>query len=318
MASITTTAGTLGATLIGVLFSAILYGVTSLHTFSYFKLNRTDPAYMKLAILTLWTLCTVHQAFVMHILYTYAVLDFGHLENLEIWSLVAQIPVTGLIRLIVKCLFCLQVWRLSGKKWYLMPTLAGIFLSTGEQGTITLRYAHQARRIASSIVFFKKGLTFDNFLSVARASWLLYVSFGCDAVSDILLSTTLVILLRNRRTGFRSTDSVIRSLSIYSVCIAVLTSFFSISCVIVYVTMPNTLAFMAIYFNLPGLLTNALLAGLNARVHLRQAVHSRGEIISIPIAIAHSLGAMVPRSASEAFQVVYHGDKSCQLPMDES
>lgn len=62
---------------------------------------------------------------------------------------------------------------------------------------------------------------------------------------------------------------------LYGINTGALTSLCEVACLIAYVTMPNNLIFIAIFFVLPKLLLNALLATLNARVSLQESRRSK-------------------------------------------
>ncbi|OCH89008.1 hypothetical protein OBBRIDRAFT_43375 [Obba rivulosa] len=296
-----TTDNTLGAVLIGVIVSAVLYGVTTVQTYIYYERNVADPVYLKLAIFVLWLLNTLHEVLITDTLYTYAISEFGHLDKLNIWSLVAHIPVAGTADCLIRCLFCLRVWKLSDKNWYpTIPVLFSIFTS-----------------LAGGIALFAKCLSSNNLGAFGTVSWVIVCAFGSDVVSDILLASSLFAILRNRRTGFQSTDSVIRSIMLYSIGVALLTTLSSILCVVMYITMPRTLIFIAVYFVVPGILMNSLLVGYNSREHLRHTIMRAGELITIPISDGCSLHIRTPPDAAEDVQAHSHsGDDPKMYPID--
>ncbi|EMD37549.1 hypothetical protein CERSUDRAFT_114186 [Gelatoporia subvermispora B] len=301
---------TVGAVLIGVVVAAVLYGTTTMQTLTYYERSPNDPVYIRFAVFVLWLLSTVHQALITQTLWTYAVTEFGRLNQLETWcvkytlqvklrlreleqsirGIVAHIPITGAIDCIIRCLFCLSVWRLNDKKLYpTIPVLLSILFSVGKHqvfgdahSPIRRGYLTQCLIVvAGSIALFVKCIPFDNFTAFTSVSWVLLCALGSNVVADILLASSLAIMLRTRRTGFRNTDSVIRNITWYGVVVALLTTLMSMLCIITYETMPKTLVIMSIYFTTPGLMLNALLTGYNSRKNLRQMIVNAGDLVTI-------------------------------------
>ncbi|KAH9831929.1 uncharacterized protein C8Q71DRAFT_778649 [Rhodofomes roseus] len=74
-------------------------------------------------------------------------------------------------------------------------------------------------------------------------------------------------ILRQSRTGIANTDYILGRLTIYSISIGLLTCFCTLLCIILYALLPPSrkFAFVAVYFILPKLLLNSMLATLNVR-----------------------------------------------------
>ncbi|KAI0921867.1 hypothetical protein AcV7_007997 [Taiwanofungus camphoratus] len=122
-----------------------------------------------------------------------------------------------------------------------------------------------------------KGFAFHSFSDFANSS----VGLGAAAFADVLIATSLCVLLRRCRTGFSRTDSVVRTLIVYSVNTGALTSLCAIASLVTYAVMPDSYVFLAIYFVLPELLLNSLLATLNARSSLRE--RNAGSLVPISL-----------------------------------
>ncbi|KAI0939161.1 hypothetical protein AcV5_000654 [Taiwanofungus camphoratus] len=177
------------------------------------------------------------------------------------WSITAHVLVAALNDVIVRGLFCRRVWKLSGRNLLLM---ACIVLSS------LLSFAGL---LACTI----KGFAFHSFSDFANSS----VGLGAAAFADVLIATSLCVLLRRCRTGFSRTDSVVRTLIVYSVNTGALTSLCAIASLVTYAVMPDSYVFLAIYFVLPELLLNSLLATLNARSSLRE--RNAGSLVPISL-----------------------------------
>jgi len=107
--------GTYGAMLIGVFISAILFGLTNLQMFIYFKEYPRDVIWNKLSVGWLWVLDALHLAFCLHMLYWYLVTNYlNPIVLLDVvWSFKAQIMVDAIVVISVHTLYTIRVWKLN-------------------------------------------------------------------------------------------------------------------------------------------------------------------------------------------------------------
>ncbi|KAF5367211.1 hypothetical protein D9757_012212 [Collybiopsis confluens] len=70
----------LATILIGFTLATILYGITVIQTYLYYKSYPKDQIWLKLFVAALWILDTLTTILVAHSIYTYTVLDFGDPE----------------------------------------------------------------------------------------------------------------------------------------------------------------------------------------------------------------------------------------------
>ncbi|CCM04218.1 uncharacterized protein FIBRA_06385 [Fibroporia radiculosa] len=250
-------APTLGACYIGTVFAAILYGVTNVQTYMYYKRYKRDPTILKFLVFILWVLDGLHQAFITHAFYNYAIIDFADplAAMVPEWSVMAHVFVGSTSDTIVRGLFCQRVFLLSGRNYLITVAIA--------IGTLVV--------FGSSYAFGIKGFSLSDYFDLTSITWFIYTSLISGIVTDLLIATSLCVLLSQRRTAFNRTNSVIRLLMIYSINTGALTTICSIICLVIYATKPisTKFVFIAVYFVLPKLYLNSLLATLNARQSLR-------------------------------------------------
>lgn len=127
-------------------------------------------------------------------------------------------------------------------------------------------------------------MSLTDYFDLTKITWFIYTSLILSVVADLLIAGSLCVLLSQRRSGFARTNSAIRMLMVYSINTGALTSICAIVCLTIYAAMPNEtkFTFIAIYFVLPKLLLNSLLATLNARHSLRERTHT-GPNVSFPM-----------------------------------
>jgi len=118
--------------------------------------------------------------------------------------------------------------------------------------------------------------------SIQQYSWGIYTWFAADMIADITIAVSQCRILWKYRSGIRykRTDYVVNTLMVYSVNTCLLTGLESILFVVTFVALPTTWVSIGLYCFQSKLITNAVLASLNARSSLRerlsQPVHGSG------------------------------------------
>ncbi|KAI0941075.1 hypothetical protein AcV7_002722 [Taiwanofungus camphoratus] len=214
---------------------------------------------------------SLHMALVTHSVYVSVITNFGDPQAAAIpsWTLKAHVLVTALSDVTVRGLICWRVWVLSEGNWILtaVDCLSTLVAFGGS--------------CAFAVITFMK---IDNLFNLSSISWILYMSFGSGVAADVLLTTSLCMLLRRCQNGCSSTSSIVRLLMLYTINTGALTSLCAISCLVTYATLPDNLIFMSLFFILPKLLFNSLLATLNAR-HGFQEIRSKSRPITMSTAL---------------------------------
>ncbi|KAF9048841.1 hypothetical protein BJ165DRAFT_1063025 [Panaeolus papilionaceus] len=239
---------TLGAVFIGNVVAAVLYGITSLQTYIFFRGNRRDRPLFKFLIFFLWCLDTLHICLMTHGIYHYLITNFNNIGAISrpTWSLLGQVIVTCLSDLIVRSVFARRIWILSGKNKYLLIAIitTSLFVfAFAARGFIDASYSKM----------------------VENESWLLYAALGGSVVADVIITASLCTLLSRSRTGVKSSDSLVHILMAYTINTALLTSICATACFVTFAIWSHQFVFMGIYFALSKLYINSLLALLNTR-----------------------------------------------------
>ncbi|KAH8115799.1 hypothetical protein DFH11DRAFT_1306223 [Phellopilus nigrolimitatus] len=227
----------LGVMYIGVSLSGILYGVSFAQTWYYYDRYNNDPWPLKIL---------------------YLVTNFAKTQELDnfIWSLAAEVLFNGLIGLMVQSFFTYRIYQLSNRNILLtgivlLPVLA-VF--------------------GTSFAYTIKALFLE---TLAEAAALKNLSMAVNilaAAGDILITLSMVSLLRRTRTGLRRADAMANKLIAYSLNTGLLTSICAILSLVTITALPTTLVYTCFYFILGRVYTNSLLATLNDRRLLQRAV----------------------------------------------
>ncbi|GJE93654.1 hypothetical protein PsYK624_098140 [Phanerochaete sordida] len=258
---------TLGAALMGGFTAAIVYGITTLQTFLFFRGRSHNNKWMSLTVAGLWIVNSAHMALVIHPIYWYAVtkyLDPFAIGNI-VWSVSAGIVFTAVNDVVVRGWFVYRIYVLSHyKKWAALPlallciVLFGVTLATGVK-------AYQTK-------------TYTNF---EKIHWLLDTDLSLVFVADVVIAIILCFLLAMARakTINRRTESYINILILYTINTGLLTSMLSLACLITFVTMPFNYVFLSLYFPMANLYANSLLASFN----MRDSFRAESTTYSVPL-----------------------------------
>ncbi|KAL6303138.1 hypothetical protein BKA93DRAFT_789474, partial [Sparassis latifolia] len=293
----------LGVVFLGNIGAAIFYGITSVQTFVYYQHSQTDTILLKIMVFALWILDGVHLAFITSGVYTYAISDFADpIRLLTItWTMMAHILTTSIIELIVRCLFCQRVWRLGSKK------------STGLAVLCLTIFVSNLVSSVSTAGFAIRGFMTVDFVRLTALSWVFYTGFSCGIVADGLTTISICVLLKKRRSGFsRTTDSALRVLMLYSINTGSLNCMCMIACLVTYATMSTPFTTLAIYFMLPKLSLNALLATFNARQSLYKS-RADAVVSAIPLTTMNVSSGVTNDEHSQRFVGKMYNDKDLKI-----
>ncbi|KIJ31973.1 hypothetical protein M422DRAFT_266203 [Sphaerobolus stellatus SS14] len=115
-----------------------------------------------------------------------------------------------------------------------------------------------ATTISVSIVReFAKAHQFDSAIIIWLAS---------SSLADIIITSTLVWSLRNRKTGHSETDDVVNRITVLTIQSGAITTLFALLDFVLFLAIPNSTANFLVGFPLSKLYSNSLLSTLNARV----------------------------------------------------
>ncbi|KAK0475982.1 hypothetical protein EDD18DRAFT_1216353 [Armillaria luteobubalina] len=240
----------LGVPYIGNLFEAMLYGITLMQTFLYFRNQRSDPWYFKVLVNTTNLIMSANA------LYHYMISNYMNPASLQIpvwWGLMY---VTTTIGLLVRTFYTMRIYILSRRNKVLTGVFITLILEVFVNGTLGL----------------VNGVTFEVFIE--KDLWIMYLSLSSITTADVSIAIALCCLLRANRTGFKRTDSMVRTLMIYSINVGALSALTTTTTLItvnlyIFTLFPTSLIYLGVFLSLGKLYSNSLLASLNVRDSVR-------------------------------------------------
>ncbi|KAH9856002.1 hypothetical protein C2E23DRAFT_874559 [Lenzites betulinus] len=104
-----------------------------------------------------------------------------------------------------------------------------------------------------------------SFAAEAAFAWLVTAGYSCAFCADVVLTSSLIWVLHHRRTGFKSTDSTINILIVYTVNTGLLTGIISLLSLIFSLVYPDKLIYIGLSIVSAKCYVNSVLAVLNSR-----------------------------------------------------
>ncbi|KAF7306226.1 hypothetical protein MIND_00413100 [Mycena indigotica] len=261
---------TIGALLVGTLASGILFGINTTQNYVYYRRFPQDPRMIKWLVTIVWVMEFVHIFCISHVLYTYAVVNYGNplifLDKIPP-TLALTILLGTVNTALVEAFFVFRIWTLAQnnlKFFKLVPLVLCV--------TITL---------------FVAGTTADTVLSIqaanipafnARFDWLLVVPNSLNVFNDGSITISLItLLLLTRKGGFAKTAMMLDQLIKWTLETGLITGIFSCLSLIFCVRQPNDFIWVSLQVVKARLFANSLMASLNSRDNLREMTRSTAD-----------------------------------------
>ncbi|KAF9235396.1 hypothetical protein BU15DRAFT_78070 [Melanogaster broomeanus] len=265
---VTTVATVYGAILLGTCFACILTGIVMVQVVLYFKLYPGDFSGTKFLVFAIWALDLTHTILIIAAVWESVIVGFNQPQNMDV------IPSSlGQLQL------CSHSWFIVSsrtefenvgnnfmcgpransfvvtKKWYIAAPL--VFLAF-------LRL-FAACVSTAEIVILKR---YSEFIK-PYPSWVFTTGVTLSASVEFIITTTMIIFLRSRKTGFINMNHIINTLVLYTLETGGITCLVTIASLIAWVVMRHNLIFLGMHFAIAKLYANSLLATLNTRKRLR-------------------------------------------------
>ncbi|KAF8179552.1 hypothetical protein K438DRAFT_2021603 [Mycena galopus ATCC 62051] len=246
---------TMGSMLLGVILSAVLYGISLLQSLFYFTRYQRDTWQLKALVASTVFLDTMHLCFVIHTVYYYLILNYHSHEALQgmVWSVSLEALPTGITAGLVQSFYAYRVWRMSNHNIFLTGIILLLVLACAGCGTVWVVLALQAR----------------TYVHLLKISPLTITINALSTSADIIITSTLCFMLHRTRPVYLGTETMINRLILFTINTGLLTSFCAVASLISLIVSPKTLIYASFYFCIGRLYSNALLASLNARNIIR-------------------------------------------------
>ncbi|TFY53030.1 hypothetical protein EVJ58_g9676 [Rhodofomes roseus] len=262
---------TLGAILLGLVFSSTFFGVTLLQTYQYYDRYWSDTLWLKLFVALIFVLDVVQIITVIHSNWWYLIQNYAMPQSLSMvpWSLGLEVGITTSIGLLVQGFFAMRVYILS----------RGNHIVTGSILTLTLA------QFILGVYYAGRGQQTKLVATIAQITWASTASLACSIAGDAIITGAMCYYLHLSRSGIRRTDKLIDIMIVYCVNTGLLTTcvfttvrgqqhseiahLWSVLTLAQSEVVSNTYWDTMFYFLISKCYVNSTLATLNAREKLR-------------------------------------------------
>ncbi|KAJ2913662.1 hypothetical protein MD484_g6762, partial [Candolleomyces efflorescens] len=247
---------TFGALMIGGIIATLFCGITQAQVFVFFKMYPNDRFTLKLLVLAVWLLDTLHTVFITHSLWDHLIEHFGDASRIDWvpWSLALTIALTAVLTFGVHWFFIYRIYKLSDNNIWLCIPLG----------------AMACARVAFACLTTVKLVTLRSLTEFVRLyTWSFTSGLTLSSVLDIFITALMCWLLRRRQNKNSSMNYVLDALMLYTFENGALTMAATCMSLITWLTMPHNLIFMAIHFVISKFYANSLLTTLNTRQNLK-------------------------------------------------
>ncbi|KAM5546212.1 hypothetical protein V8D89_000338 [Ganoderma adspersum] len=269
----------LGCIIIGLIMSSILYGITVLQTYIYYRENPKDLVRVKVLVSVFHTLPkppfsptrdvnvkvgvvffldTVASASITAGAFIFFVNDFGRQATLVNTppSLALETGANALIATLTQFFFAYRLYIVSRKNKVLVTVIIVLaILSLGPA--------------AWTAAFFLGASSLFN-LGLPKVRAIASLATGLPAICDILIAYGLCYYLHTSRSGFKKSDTVIDRLMLYTIECGALTAVCQTCIMVTFAALPGRIIFIPFQLVVGKLYCNALLASLNVRWRIRE------------------------------------------------
>jgi len=244
----------IGVLLIGIFFNTYLYGLVTYQFITYYTSKFNDPTWIRGIVGTLFALDTVHSCVAVYAAWETCVTNFnnpGFFAAVS-WTIPFTACATALAAFLSQIFLAHRVLILTKNK-----ILTGVILTLSCLGFFFGLYAGTYSGILHEVAKFGP-------LSPFVTCWL-----GFQTAADVMITTVLIYTLKNARTGFHRTDTIINRLIRGAVQTGFFASIFALFDLFSFMLRRQTYLYAMFAYPIGRIYTNTLLDTLNCRNNLK-------------------------------------------------
>ncbi|GJE93073.1 hypothetical protein PsYK624_092320 [Phanerochaete sordida] len=279
-----------GAALMLVCVTFMLFGTLTTQAYFYAHTYKSDHYALRIFVAGIWVLEIIHTAFCLHFVYVYFVLDLDDpLELLIIpWSIGGSLLLELGIIGICQGFYLLRLWRLSNRNLIVVGIPSILLLAHLAGGFASLAYMPILK-------------TWPAFNAHRASQILIYVSLSLSAFVDTQLVVLVIFYLRKHMARFRRSRGTLQTLTFLTVGTGAITIIGSLSVILLFAFMHNSLTYGAMMQIMSKLYGNSVFGFLNARQHLRSCMQADAAE-SVPVRLTDA------QNRSDDKEQVYRSD----------
>ncbi|KAH9841050.1 uncharacterized protein C8Q71DRAFT_436103 [Rhodofomes roseus] len=190
---------TYGGSLASCQIMLVFYGISVLQTYLYFLRYEKDHPLLKLLVLALFILSTIHAAFVCHTVWHYLIFSYTDVDLLldGEWSVYVATAVGVCACFLVQSFFARTIYTLLRGKWRMLVTTI----------TVTLFLAQLGFGVALAVKLFQ---IWDLYLLKEAVDSTMIPMFCSRMASDAVFTITLCVVLYDTSTDSNYSSGSVR------------------------------------------------------------------------------------------------------------
>ncbi|KAJ4469964.1 hypothetical protein C8J55DRAFT_523130 [Lentinula edodes] len=253
-------ASTYGIWLASMFLATILYGMGLLQAWLYFHWYSKDHWGVKLTVIALILFETIQITTFFAATYDTLINDFGNVPALFIitWMDSAQLIAGYVSAFTVQIYFGYCLYLLNKKQVFVTGLIMALALTQIGAGI--------AQTVRTKII--------GSFLTIDSTKQITSLQSASALACDVVITTALYMTLKSKKTQVKATNTVLQTLMINAVNRGVLTAVAAAINLILFLALPGTFYFFLGLMTSSKLYMNSMLATLNTRQHIAQAMHN--------------------------------------------
>ncbi|KAJ7576408.1 hypothetical protein C8J56DRAFT_399567 [Mycena floridula] len=239
-----------GPMLIGAFLSTMLYGVSLVQIFIYYRTGKRDRLWMRLLILYLLVAETANTCFNIALVYEPLIIKFG--EEVVLATSPVFLRTDAVVTVAISTPVQLfMAWRIK--------VLTGSNLAAAGISVLSVVACGGGLATTVSVTLKPDFRQFDEFVA-APSTWLI-----ASAVCDVAIAVLLFYALSKKKSGFADMDDYITRIMLITVQTGTLTAVAALADAIIFISVKNSTVVFSWDLSLSKLYTNTVLSSLNAR-----------------------------------------------------
>ncbi|TBU30835.1 hypothetical protein BD311DRAFT_658003 [Dichomitus squalens] len=273
-----------GAILLGGLVALFLSGAVLMQVVLYSRVYTSDPIKTKAMVIFIWVLDLTHSMMVCIANWQNLVVNFGMFDNLDHITWWVKRP-------------CL-LWLPTEPHVYRSPQYLLWRCQLGHN-----RSHRTTGNLLILLIFRIRLRSFEQFVKRFGLQYVFTLGLSTSTSLDIVITGTLCLYLRRRRSGMAKMDRIISVLTLYTVENGMLTCVTTAISLVCWLKMSNNLIFLGLHLAIGKLYANSIMASLNARKSLSNRLESSGNSDGYPLPVVFPSSSYSPRSPTAPWEV---------------
>ncbi|KAF5382543.1 hypothetical protein D9615_002827 [Tricholomella constricta] len=247
----------LGALLLGVFLNTYFYGIVSFQYIAYHYTKFNDPLWIRALVFSFFCLDTFHSTSIVYMIWVYAAQKFNDPMALHAhtWPYRTVALTTAIAAFLAQMFLGYRIFRLTRNK-------------IGYCIIIFLSLTCLVLGILSGSAFNLKIITHAADLKFVLTAWLCL-----EVCVDSLITGVLCYILSRSRTGFHTSDTIIKRLIRASVQTGLFTGLFTMVSLVLFLKFPTSHLSTVFGFPVGRVYSNTLMDTLLVRHTLRELVN---------------------------------------------